>query len=138
MSTTTPNYPCFCCGGAAHPATGDFDVKWGVQYCAPCADRRNTWWRGQLKRGVAGDGNREEGYQSFYEAADSSIRPEVAVQGTGFTKYVRVPNPKAQEKMSKRKGRWRAGPDLVRVPQGPEPWRPFVWRSVPRDGADPS
>lgn len=127
----TPDYPCSCCGGAAHPATGDFDRKWGMQYCGPCTVRRNTWWHGQLKRGVAGDGQREEGYQTFYEAADTSIRPEVAVTGTGYTKYVRVPNPKAKEKMSKRKGRWRAGPDLVRKEVGPEPWRPFRWVAVP-------
>jgi hypothetical protein len=102
-----------------------------MQYCAPCTIARNAWWRGQLKRGVAGDGQREEGYQSFYDAAETSIRPGVAVTGTGFTRYVRVPNPKTQKQMSKRVGRWRAGPDGARVPVGPEPWRPFVWRSVP-------
>jgi len=127
---TPPDYPCSCCGGAAHPATGDFDRKWGLQFCAPCAYRRNEWWRGQLKRGVAGDGQREKPYEGFYEAADYSIRPGMNLGVTRFTRYMRVPNPKTQSEMSKRKGRWRAGPDMVRKPQGPEPWRPFVWRSA--------
>lgn len=122
-----PDYPCFCCGGAAHPATGDFDRRWGIQFCQPCVERRKKWHLGQLKRGVQGDGQREKGYQTFYEAADTSVRPGTAGGGSGFTRFVRVPNPKAKDKMSKRKGRWRAGPDLVRKEVGPEPWRPFVW-----------
>lgn len=121
---------CFCCGGSWHDATGDFDRQWNVAYCHPCVERRKKWHLGQLNRGVAGDGQREEGYQGFYAAAETSIRPGTTGEGSGFTKFVQAPNQKARDKVSKRKGRWRAGPDLVRKPQGPEPWREFRWVSA--------
>jgi len=106
-----------------------------VAYCGPCAERRNTWHKGQLNRGVAGDGDREKYVLSFYQAAETSVKPG-SKEPTVFQRFVRVPNPKSPDKQHKRAGRWRAGADGVRKPQGPRPWRPFVWVSTPHEFAD--
>jgi hypothetical protein len=120
---------CFCCGGTYHPATGDWDARWGVALCGVCVERKKRWYKQQVNRGVAGDNDREDDFATFYEAAETSIRPG-ATPSMYFQRFVRVPNPKAQSKRPKRAGRWRAGPDGVRVLTGPRPVRAFVWISA--------
>ena len=116
-----PTYKCFSCPGPFHPATGDYDPHYRIARCGVCMKRFYQWQRGHMAREWSG--------QAFYEEAKTSNR-----QGENryivvvlSRRYMRVPNPKAKEKPSKRPGRWRAGPDGVRYLMGPKPVPAAIW-----------
>jgi len=71
------------------------------------------------------------GDHRFYKFARTSIRPGVVRRSdeerSAVATYVPVPNPKATLKPSPRPGRWRAGPDGVRVPTGPKRVPARLW-----------
>jgi hypothetical protein len=116
-----PTQPCFSCGGAYHPSTGDWDPAWKIARCETCYKAFLSWMKGHTAREWNG--------HDFYVEARTSVHPGVT-SSIQTTTYVRVPNPKASEKVSKRPGRWRAGPDGVKVALGPKPVRPFTWVKV--------
>lgn len=119
-----PTYKCFSCPGPFHQATGDWDPRYQIARCGACMKRFYNWQRGHMAREWSG--------QAFYEEAKASVRQgEIPAPGYVRTQaYVRIPNPKAANKPSKRAGRWRAGPDGVRHPMGPKPVAPAVWIPV--------
>lgn len=71
---------CQVCRGPYHPATGDWDERWGRATCGPC--HRNWWAYMKQHFSRKWGGGKRQG-PSFYEAALTSIRAGAARRTIG-------------------------------------------------------
>ena len=67
---------CFSCGGPYHPDTGDWDDVYEIARCGVCMERFKNWFKDLPNKRVKNDHHRPKGYETFWQAAQTSIKPK--------------------------------------------------------------